>query len=1013
MIKRQGIRWGLSIVAVMAIAVTTAPTALAGPGRNLPVSAAHQTAATPAAVPAADPDLVTADSLPTAQIDGVVWSQSVVGNTVFAGGRFANARPAGAAAGTSLMPRTNLMSYDITTGKATNWAPYVNSQVTATALSPDKQVLYIGGDFTNAGGQSHTKIAAFSVATGAVIGSFSPSLNGRVRAIAVSATAVYVGGSFTTANGVARLDLAAFSPVNGALLGWAPAVADQYVSALVLNPAGTKLIVGGSFTKLNGAPNTGGIGALDPVTGATVSWAVGATFNNSGANSGIYSLSTDGQQVFGSAWDFQAIRPFFEGVFALNPNTGVINWLQDCHGDTYSVYSTGNTVYSVSHAHNCQNIGGFSDNTGTQTWHRALAVTAQPTGTVYPNYGGIYTDFSGQPSPSLKSWFPDFQAGTFTGQNQAGWSITGNDSYVAIGGEFPLVNGTAQQGLSRFALRPLAPKKSGPYLTGSHLKPNLIANAAGVIVSIPADWDKDDASLTYDVIRNGDTANPIYTTTMSSTFWNLPVGNFVDTTVRPSTTYSYRIFARDGDGNLMMGDSNSITTPAVIGGVPPNPTNPALNSPTSQSSLYAATPSPQPGLAADGNTNGDFTQVSGSQTGTDLFSWWQVDLKSIVPVNGVTIFNRTDCCTDRLTDYWVFASASPFDTRLTPTQQAAQTGVWSSHRTSGPFSTATIAVPAGTTARYVMIQQNTRNQYLHLAEVQVASTAVLNTPPTANFTSSTAGATASFNGSGSVDPDGSIASYAWTFGDGASGTGVTTSHVYATSGTYNVTLTVTDNQGATGSVTKPVTIAIAGPTASDTFSRTLTGSWGTSDSGANWSVTGASGSASVSGGFGLMSVAPGATTNATLAIAARSDTNAVVDLGQTSAPAGGGTYVTLAARRVGTSEYQARVRLVPGGVTLTLAKQVGGAAATLQTATIAGLTYSAGSFLRLRLNIAGTAGSVTLSGTVWKVGAAEPAAQLTATDGAPLAAGVVGLTGYLSSSGTAATTVRFDNLSVS
>lgn len=45
---------------------------------------------------------VTADRLPTVQVDGVVWSQAVVGNTVYAGGSFTSARPAGAAPGTNL-----------------------------------------------------------------------------------------------------------------------------------------------------------------------------------------------------------------------------------------------------------------------------------------------------------------------------------------------------------------------------------------------------------------------------------------------------------------------------------------------------------------------------------------------------------------------------------------------------------------------------------------------------------------------------------------------------------------------------------------------------------------------------------------------------------------------------------------------------------------------------------------------------------------------------------------------
>src|SRR5439155_17366896 len=52
-----------------------------------------------------------------------------------------------------------------------------------------------------------------------------------------------------------------------------------------------------------------------------------------------------------------------------------------------------------------------------------------------------------------------------------------------------------------------------------------------------------------------------------------------------------------------------------------------------------------------------------------------------------------------------------------------------------------------------------------------------------------------FNGSGSFDSGGSITSYAWTFGDGGSASGVTVSHAYAVPGTYNATLTVTDSRG--------------------------------------------------------------------------------------------------------------------------------------------------------------------------------------------------------------------------
>ena len=45
-----------------------------------------------------------------------MWSQVVVGTTVYAGGSFSNARPAGSAPGTNLVPRSNLLAYNITTG---------------------------------------------------------------------------------------------------------------------------------------------------------------------------------------------------------------------------------------------------------------------------------------------------------------------------------------------------------------------------------------------------------------------------------------------------------------------------------------------------------------------------------------------------------------------------------------------------------------------------------------------------------------------------------------------------------------------------------------------------------------------------------------------------------------------------------------------------------------------------------------------------------------------------------
>ena len=85
--------------------------------------------------------------------------------------------------------------------------------------------------------------------------------------------------------------------------------------------------------------------------------------------------------------------------------------------------------------------------------------------------------------------------------------MAGNSDYIVMGGEFPKVNGVAQQGLTRMAVTALAPNKRGPSYTTNPDRPvpptTATSFAAGTArVGFGTAWDYDNESLTYDVLRD-------------------------------------------------------------------------------------------------------------------------------------------------------------------------------------------------------------------------------------------------------------------------------------------------------------------------------------------------------------------------------------------------------------------------------------------------------------------------------------------------------------------------------
>ena len=125
------------------------------------------------------------------------------------------------------------------------------------------------------------------------------------------------------------------------------------------------------------------------------------------------------------------------------------------------------------------------------------------------------------------------------------------------------------------------------------------------------------------------------------------------------------------------------------------------------------------GLAVDGNTDGVMSDGSMAIANYATNAWWQVDLGASAMVSSISVWARTDCCANFVSDYWVFVSDTPFNATDTPATLQNRPGTWSSHQTAAPSPwTRDCHGLSGAQGRYVRVQLTGTN-YLELAEVQV------------------------------------------------------------------------------------------------------------------------------------------------------------------------------------------------------------------------------------------------------------------------------------------------------
>ncbi|GGO80117.1 fibronectin type III domain-containing protein [Wenjunlia tyrosinilytica] len=478
-------------------------------------AAALVTAAGPAA--ATGETTLTADPMKTWQTDGIVWSVAYAKGVVYVGGTFDHIRPPGAAAGTDEVARKNFAAFDAVTGEPLDCAPAFtggSNTIRAMKASPDGDVLYIGGSFSQVKGIGRSNTAALNTSDCTLRSAWKPTVSSTVRAIDVTSDTVYIGGGFGTVQGQTRQRVAALT-YSGTLLPFKATITGSSVTndptpsvnAITVAPELNKVIVGGRFTSVNGSWLTvHALVGLNATTGKTVN-------NFTGwipSRSSVKALVNDGTNFYlGAEGSGGGV---FDGRIAGKLSDGSMKWKDTCLGATQTVVPYKGVLYSGSHAHDCKNTpGGFTD-IGNRQHLLGQSINDK----------------------TILAWFPDTNDGL--GEKIGPRSMAMAGDILWVGGEFTTVNEKPQQGLTRFPASPDTGAPQVPILSGT-------SSAKGkVTLSWKASWDRDDGVLTYKIYRDG-----VYLTSLDqdSRYWNRPNMSYTDT-VDPGSTHRYSLLVTDG-----------------------------------------------------------------------------------------------------------------------------------------------------------------------------------------------------------------------------------------------------------------------------------------------------------------------------------------------------------------------------------------------------------------------------------------------------------------------------------
>lgn len=211
-----------------------------------------------------------------AALNSSVFAITVSDSVVYIGGNFSQA---------GSVTRNYAAAFHVRTGTLRAWNPNANNYIRAIEIKGAKA--YIGGDFTSIGGQSRNKIAALDTALGMAT-TWDPNANSSVRCIKATEGKVYAGGDFTSIGGQIRTCFAELDTSGGNATSLLTHTDSTRVSCFSIR--NNILYLGGNFVRINGVARNY-LGAINLTTGTTTPW-------NPNTSGSVAALLQSGSQIY-------------------------------------------------------------------------------------------------------------------------------------------------------------------------------------------------------------------------------------------------------------------------------------------------------------------------------------------------------------------------------------------------------------------------------------------------------------------------------------------------------------------------------------------------------------------------------------------------------------------------------------------------------------------------------------------------------------------------------------------